>query len=241
MSDRGKPSLVAILACAGNVLNNLDPFNPLDKQNLAASVAEALLGRKALPLGELESFHGAGIYAIYYTGDFPPYALLGKRNSGDKFNAPIYVGKAVPQGARKGGVGTSTTRTKALFNRLGEHAESILLAGNLDLKDFSCRFLIVDDIWIPLGESLLIAKFSPIWNTIIDGFGNHDPGKGRYQGMRPRWDVLHHGRSWADKCKPRPETVQEIVADVAQFLRATPEPRSPHFYVEQLRANYQID
>jgi hypothetical protein len=47
-------------------LSDLDPFNPLDKRNLAASVAEALLGRKARPLGGLEPFNGAGIYAIYY-------------------------------------------------------------------------------------------------------------------------------------------------------------------------------
>lgn len=222
-------------------MTEFEPFNPLDKQNLAASVAEALLGRKARPLGELESFNGAGIYTIYYTGDFAPYVPLAKRNSGGRLAAPIYVGKAVPQGARKGGVGTGNTASKALFNRLKEHAESIEAVTNLKLKYFVCRFLVVDDIWIPLGESLLIAKFSPIWNTIIDGFGNHDPGKGRYQGMRPRWDVLHPGRSWAAKCQPRPETVQQIVADVEQFLRTTPQPPTEHFYAEQRRADYDVE
>ena len=48
-------------------------------------------------------------------------------------------------------------------------------------------------------NSLLIAKFAPVWNTIIDGFGNHDPGRGRYEGMRPRWDVLHPGRQFSEK------------------------------------------
>jgi hypothetical protein len=96
---------------------------------------------------------------------------------------------------------------------LSEHAESIGNVSNIGIKDFYCRFLVVDDIWIPLGESLLIAKFSPIWNNIIDGFGNHDPGKGRYEGMRPRWDVLHPGRAWAAKCKSRPETPEQIVDD----------------------------
>lgn len=43
------------------------PYNPLDKQNLGASVAEALLGRKVRPLGSITRFGGAGIYAIYYT------------------------------------------------------------------------------------------------------------------------------------------------------------------------------
>jgi hypothetical protein len=44
-----------------------------------------------------------------------------------------------------------------LFRRLKEHAESIRSAQNLDIKDFYCRFLVVDDIWIPLGESLVIS------------------------------------------------------------------------------------
>lgn len=222
-------------------MSDLEPFNPLDKRNLAASVAEALLGRKSRGLGELEGFAGAGIYAIYYSGKFPSYAPLAKGNSDGHAGLPIYVGKAIPQGARKGGVGTGGVATKALFNRLQEHAESIEATSNLKLKDFSCRFLVVDDIWIPLGESLLIAKFSPLWNTIIDGFGNHDPGKGRYQGMRPRWDVLHPGRSWAEKCKPRPESVDQIIADVNQFFRATPPPPSEHFYAEQRRANYDVE
>jgi hypothetical protein len=50
-----------------------------------------------------------------------------------------------------------------LFRRLNEHAQSIAQAENLELSDFSCRYLVVDDIWIPLGESLLIEKFAPIW------------------------------------------------------------------------------
>jgi hypothetical protein len=94
----------------------------------------------------------------------------------------------------------------------------------LGIKDFHCRFLVVDDIWIPLGESLLIAKFSPVWNSLIDGFGNHDPGKGRYEGMRPRWDVLHPGRTWAGKCQPRKESLAEIQRDVETYLRSAPFP-----------------
>lgn len=56
--------------------SNIIPFNPLDKKNLGASVAEAMLEQKARPLGELKPFFGVGIYAIYYTGDFPEYAPL---------------------------------------------------------------------------------------------------------------------------------------------------------------------
>jgi hypothetical protein len=214
------------------------PYNPLDKENLGRSVAEALLGRKPHPLGTLEPFHGAGIYAIYYSGNFPAYEKISSRNQGGGYEAPIYVGKAIPAGGRKGGVGIPGG-TRALFSRLNEHAESVR-ATQLDIADFACRYLVVDDIWIPLGESLLIAKFSPIWNKYIDGFGNHDPGKGRYEGMRPRWDVLHPGRSWAEKCKPREETAEQIARDVENHLASTPIPPTPHFYVEQTRAKYSV-
>jgi len=196
------------------------PFNPLDRKNLGASVAQALLQQEPMPLGRIEPFRGAGIYAIYYTGNFKPYEPVAKRCRNNKFELPIYVGKAVPAGARKGGTGLSASAGKDLYKRLSEHAESIQDVDNLAIKDFFCRFLVVDDIWIPLGESLLIAKFSPIWNNIIDGFGNHDPGKGRYEGMRPRWDVIHPGRDWAAKCKPRPEKPQQIIADVSTYLRS---------------------
>lgn len=217
------------------------PYNPLDKKNLGASVAEALLGRKPHPLSGLSAFHGAGIYAIYYTGDFEAYQRLRDQNQGADLVAPIYVGKAIPSGGRKGVFAPEGTKSKALFNRLKEHAESIAATENLNVKDFQCRFLIVDDIWIPLGESLLIAKFAPIWNTLIDGFGNHDPGKGRHQGMRPRWDVLHTGRAWAEKCQPRLETSAQIAREVQSHLTALIMPKSPHFYVEQNRAAYIVN
>lgn len=206
------------------------PFNPLDKKNLGASVAEAMLAGKVHPLGGLPEFKGAGIYAIYYVGDFAPYGEIAKRNKGAK-TAPIYVGKAVPAGARKGGGTASGTGGKPLFNRLSEHAESIRAVSNLNIDDFACRFLVVDDIWIPLGESLLIARYSPIWNALIDGFGNHDPGSGRYNGMRPRWDVLHPGRAWAEKCKGRPETMKDIARDVETYLRFATFPTSDRFIV----------
>lgn len=206
---------------------NIIPFNPLDKKNLGASVAEAMLEQPAQPLGALRPFIGVGIYAIYYTGPFPPYAPLAERNCEGRFSAPLYVGKAVPAGARKGG-GIGEIRSRALYNRLGEHAESIAAVSNLSLDDFFCRFLVVDDIWIPLGESLLITKFAPLWNAVIDGFGNHDPGKGRYNGLRPKWDVLHPGRSWADKCAIRPEPQEQIAREVEDFFRTISFPASHH-------------
>jgi hypothetical protein len=105
-----------------------------------------------------------------------------------------------------------------LHRRLREHAESISQAANLAVSDFACRYLVVEDIWIPLGESLLIAMFSPLWNHRLDGFGNHDPGGGRYQQQRSAWDVVHPGRPWAAKLQPNMRTVDGILAEVAAFL-----------------------
>jgi hypothetical protein len=198
--------------------SNIIPFNPLDKRHLGESVGQAMLLRPVTLLGNLQQFNGAGIYSIYYTGDFLGYELISTCNRGNAFIAPIYVGKAVPKGARKGG-DLEALPGRVLFDRLKQHAKSIEEASNLDIADFYCRFLLVDDIWIPLGESLLIAKFNPIWNKLIDGFGNHDPGAGRHAGLRPRWDVLHPGRSWAEKCKSRQETSDQIIREAINYLK----------------------
>lgn len=195
------------------------PYNPLDKLNLGNSVAEAMLETRAHPLGVLEPFTGAGIYAVYYTGKFAPYLSLSAANRQNRFSMPIYVGKAVPPGARKGNFGLDSEPGQALYRRLKEHAESVMLAENLNIEDFYCRFLVVEDIWIPLGEALLIAKFSPIWNKLVEGFGNHDPGSGRYQQMRSKWDTLHPGRAWAFKCQGRHETQQQICDEIAAYLQ----------------------
>lgn len=57
-------------------MNVEQPYNPLDKKNLGVSVADAMLAREVKPLIMAEPFTGAGIYAIYYTGDFAPYQPL---------------------------------------------------------------------------------------------------------------------------------------------------------------------
>lgn len=200
---------------------NVVVFNPLDKQRLGESVGQALLRQPAVPLGGIELFEGAGLYAIYYTGAFSGYESIAQHNRNEKFGAPIYVGKAVPKGARRGG-DLQAPPGKVLSQRIKQHANSIAQVANLDIADFHCRYLIVDDIWIPLGESLLISAFSPLWNKLIDGFGNHDPGSGRHAGLRPRWDVLHPGRPWAEKCRKRDESAQQIDQEVRDYLRSNP-------------------
>ena len=201
-------------------MNDDTPYNPLDRRNLGVSVADALLSRQVVSLGCVGRFKGAGIYAIYYSGEFPPYGQLAEKNRDGNFGAPIYVGRAVPPGARRGGLGLGNDPGFALAGRLKQHADSIRAADNLNIEDFHCRYLVVEDIWIPLGESLLIAKLAPPWNRLIEGFGNHDPGSGRYNQLRSRWDVLHPGRAWALKCQQRPETAEQIQNEVTEYLRS---------------------
>ena len=128
----------------------ITPYNPLDKHNLGNNVAEALLRSEVHSLGDLSRFQGAGVYSIYYTGDFSSYTPLSEQNKNNLFKMPIYVGKAVSAGARKGNFGLDEEPGTALYQRLREHADSIARATNLELADFYCRFLVVDDIWIPL-------------------------------------------------------------------------------------------
>jgi hypothetical protein len=196
------------------------PYNPLHKKNLGVSVADTLLERPVSPLPPAEPFIAAGVYAIYYFGPFPAYKALASVNRDNRLQVPIYVGKAVPKGARKGGFGLDASPGTVLYARLAEHAESIDQASStLRLQDFACRYLAVDDIWIPLGENMLIERLSPVWNRVLDGFGNHDPGKGRYTGQRSAWDVIHPGRGWAEKCAPYSRTAEELLETIKAFLR----------------------
>ncbi len=220
------------------------PYNPLEKENLGKSVADALLQQGARSLESLETFDGAGIYALYYQGLFAPYRKLALVNRTQGATVPIYVGKAIPAGGRKGlaasDAATSTKPGKSLFRRLLEHTESIR-ATDLKIEDFSCRYLVVDDIWIPLGESLLITRFSPLWNLLLDGFGNHDPGSGRYNGLIPKWDVLHPGRAWASKCRPRAETAKQIAIEVEVWLDQSPSLAQSRFQVREAEAQYLVN
>jgi hypothetical protein len=131
-----------------------------------------------------------------------------------------FILKAVPAGARKGGFGLDADPGNVLYKRLEEHSKSIEQAENLELGHFRCRYLVVDDIWIPLAESLLIGMFNPIWNVKIDGFGNHDPGGGRYNQQRSPWGMLHPGRPWAEKLRPLQKGFEEIRQSVELYMNA---------------------
>ena len=186
-------------------------YDPLSVDELGRNAARALMEHPADVLPPYNTFNGAGVYTLHYRGAFPAYV-------GNEEGTPIYVGKADPPGRRQGrGRGAAEART--LYRRLQEHSESIAAATNLNLPDFRCRWLVLDPVWIGLTEQTLIAEYQPLWNVVVDGFGNHDPGSGRWSQRRSQWDTLHPGRPWANLLRDREETVEEITAAVEEFRR----------------------
>jgi hypothetical protein len=170
-----------------------------------------------------ESFLGTGVYAIYYTGKNPIYKKYSELNR-LSYGYPIYVGKAVPKGWRQARVSDSAVgQSTELFNRLREHSRSIGVAQGLELQDFSCRFVIFEDAssdMIGAIEAALIKLNMPLWNTAVDGFGNHDPGSGRYEQAKSDWDVIHPGRAWAEKCNGVHAEKSDILASIKTHFKS---------------------
>ncbi len=171
-----------------------------------------------------ESFYGTGVYALYYTGNLALYKKYNELNR-LSYNYPIYVGKAVPKGWRQSRVSDNPEKqSKELYNRLKEHNRSIVAGHGLNQDDFMCRFVIFENDgsdMIGTIEAALIKIHRPLWNVALDGFGNHTPGKGRFQQAKSDWDVIHPGRRWAEKCTGvhRPKNV--ILANIIAHLDST--------------------
>ncbi|WP_228372888.1 Eco29kI family restriction endonuclease [Demequina subtropica] len=188
--------------------------------NLAHSILTRMEEKAAQPLQSIQPFEGGGVYAIYYSGPFPAYAPLAAANVPTP-TVPIYVGKSGASGSRAGTGKTGASKTPSkfkLYQRLQKHLRSIEAATNLDAADFSARWLVVDEIWVPVGESAVIREHSPLWNSIIPGFGSNPQGSGRDLGERSRWDTLHPGRANAVVLKDRKETAQHIEQDALNHL-----------------------
>ena len=188
-----------------------DLYDPLTYDNLMAGLAVHFeqLPRSPLTVSAAADVEGPGVYALFYSGGLPVYEAVA---GGD---TPIYVGKAVPPGSRKGT--GADVGSPALRRRLREHAKSIDAAQNLNVADFASKHMAVVPVWITLAERFLIEHYKPVWNLCLDGFGDHDPGSGRRNSQRSWWDTLHPGRSWADKLAGR--DVEEAQAKVNAFLQ----------------------
>jgi hypothetical protein len=174
------------------------PYDPLDLRTLAENMVKVVLEQHLHPMASLKPFDGSGIYVIYYTGTFEPYKPIAEKNEREKWEQPIYVGEATRKGGRKGGVLAEGPPGKAIFERIGNHVDSIKSVPSLNVQDFWCRYLVLKDFFIPLCESLLIDRYKPIWNKVIDGFGNKALGGPRQrEQQKSMWDVLHPGRPGA--------------------------------------------
>ena len=173
-------------------------------------------------LPPLERFLGTGVYALYYTGSNPLYTRYKELNR-LSYDFPIYVGKAVPGGWRQSRISDSeSTQSNELHRRLREHSRSISSSEDLNLSDFSCRFVIFEkegSDMIGSIEAALIKINRPLWNSCVDGFGNHDPGSGRYEQARSDWDVIHTGRIWANRLNGTPNSKNNIVVNIANHLK----------------------
>jgi hypothetical protein len=137
------------------------------------------------------------------------------------------VGKAVPKGARKGGLTYDASKGRALRGRLRNHEVSITQVANLQIEDFQFRSLVIDDIWIPLGENMMIELFKPIWNLVIDGFGNNVPGKNRDKQRRSPWDMLHPGRKVAAALPASEFTAEMAVSRLQDYFAGQVVPLIP--------------
>lgn len=176
-------------------------------------------GTPIQPIPPLEDFKGTGVYAIYYIGKAGLYAPFHKINR-IEFRQPIYVGKAVPRGWRQ--ARTTDSESNELYRRLLDHTKSIRSACNLDTKDFVCRFMILEKAasnLIGTVEAALIRHYQPLWNSLIDGFGNHDPGSGRYNQEMSAWDLIHPGRLWATKCAESSHTKEDIIQIITSYFQ----------------------
>ena len=188
-------------------------YDPLTWENLMAGVVVRFEDQLRVSFAETEEAQGPGVYALFYNGPHPAYQPI----SGTRH--PIYVGKAVPKGARKGG--SNREDQFALRDRFRNHLRSIDAAINLDEADFECRYLAIVPVWVTLAERFLIDHYRPVWNGEVDGFGNNPQGRHRERGTRSWWDTLHPGREWASRRDPKGSEAEAIDL-VAKFFQDVP-------------------
>jgi len=75
-----------------------------------------------------------------------------------------------------------------LKRRLAEHSRKVSGRKNINLREVSCRFLVIDSDWfVRAGEHALIQSYAPEWNQ--SGFGSHVPGRGRPGIKQSKWDT----------------------------------------------------
>ena len=188
-------------------------FNPF-KSEVISELVGVFEARELIALPPEHAGLGSGVYALYYMGDFKHYESLPNREI-----IPLYVGKAVIPGGRKGSGNTKEISRNFIVRRLLEHSRTIGETKNLNLEDFKCRWLTVVPHFVGSAEAILIDHYRPIWNCLVSGFGIHTPGAGRRKQAKSDWDTLHPGRSFATGL-PVGNNLKEIVARIRAHAKA---------------------
>ena len=134
-------------------------FNPTDLVNLIRACVQELESRRVHALPLPDPFDGSGVFALYYDGNHPLYQHPAIRSSDQ--TQPIFVGRSRL---------TKSSGVQPLFDKLQQHARSIEDAKNLRIEDFTCRFLVLHPLWVPVVEKLLIARYDTLWNGVLTGF-----------------------------------------------------------------------
>jgi hypothetical protein len=74
---------------------------------------------------------------------------------------------------------------------------------------------------------MMIEQFKPVWNLVIDGFGNKDPGRRRATQYRSSWDVLHPGRQFAEKLADGAISAETLIIRLAEYFAGQTVPLIP--------------
>ena len=104
-------------------------YDPLTYDNLMAGLVMHFEKQATERLDSVAGVEGPGIYSLFYSGDFHAYEPISRSEK------PIYVGKAVPPGSRKGS--RVDESIPALQRRIREHSKSIGQADNPLYVEFS--------------------------------------------------------------------------------------------------------
>jgi hypothetical protein len=226
------------------VVEDLDPikhpgfvFEPSNPNVAGRIIGIAMIAQPRKQLANVERFYGAGVYALYYNGDFKAYRGISKKEH------PIYVGKADPADPSSK---TAFDQGDRLSNRLNEHRKNIAKAtSTLKLEDFEYRAVVVQTGYQTAAENYLIPLFKPIWNNetnICYGLGKHGDDPGTRANLRSPWDTMHPGRDWAYRdpkmkdARPAEKIAKDIVEHLAKYPPLASVEEILRRFLEEMRA-----
>ena len=189
-------------------MTDSNEFDPLAVENVGVTLAVELLEQPLTEMPPKTPFGGAGVYALYYSGNHSAYLDLCKLDAG-RFKYPVYIGKAAGESAKQG-FNPNGSGERKLYGRIVEHSRSIDAVENLDLANFRCRYLVLNDAYIALAESVMIRMFRPPWNGM--SFGSKVVGKFRMTGKPGLWDSLHPGRGGRPAGSEQADTAAQLIA-----------------------------